>query len=308
MSKLPDLEAWAIFAKIAEAGSFARTAEELEISQATVSKAISRLEKRMGTVLLHRTSRRVSLTESGLAVLEKADRLLREGIAAEEELADQSVTLRGPIRMSAPMSFGLPHLAPAFPEFMRRHPEVSLTVDFHDMLLDLVAHRFDVALRISSMEDSSFLARRLCDVRVLLVGSPAYFEKHGRPQHPGDLARHHALRYAYSRSRGGWKFHHALDGEFSQPVSGPLHMNNAEAIMPALMAGLGLALQPEFLVWNELRTGALETVMEDWHAEAITIHLLTPPGRTRPARVQALVNYLCEHFANVPWAWHAPPR
>jgi DNA-binding transcriptional LysR family regulator len=307
MNKLPDLEGWAIFAKVAAEGSFARAAEELSLSQATVSKAITRLEKRMKTGLLHRTSRRMSLTESGQAALERASKILEEAEAVEAELADQAASLCGIVRLSAPMSFGLSHLAPALPAFMTQHPEVSLDIEFSDELIDLVANRFDMALRISSLADSSLLARRLCAVRVLLVGAPAYFDRYGRPSHPRDLSSHRALQYAYSRNGASWRFRHARHGEFTQAMSTPLRVNNAEGLVPALRAGLGLALQPEFLAWQDLQSGALETVMDDWHVEPIALHIVTPPGRRRPARVQALMGYLAEHFTNVPWARPTDP-
>lgn len=302
MKRLPDLEAWAIFAKVAETGSFARTAAELGLSQATISKAITRLEARMKTMLFHRTSRRMSLTESGHAALERAARILAEGEAVEAEVTEQSTSLRGPIRIAAPMSFGVSHLAPLLPEFMARHPDVVLDVSFSDEMVDLVAQGVDLALRISTLADSSLLARRLCAVRILLVGSPAYFERHGRPGHPRDLTGHRILQYSYSRGGTNWRFRHKRHGEFAQALSASLLANNAEALAPALRSGLGMALQPEFLAWKDLQSGALETAMDDWQVESIALHIVTPPGRSRPARVQALIEYLAERFAAAPWA------
>lgn len=302
MNRLPDLEAWAIFAKVAETGSFAKAAAELGVSQPTVSKALTRLETRLKTTLFHRTSRRMSLTASGQASLERAARILSEGEAVEAEVTEQSKTLRGTIRIAAPMSFGISHLAPALPTFMAMHPEVTLELHYSDEQIDVVAQGFDMALRISNLPDSSLLARRLCTVRLMLVGSPEYFERHGRPQHPRELAGHRALRYTQSRSGEAWKFQHRSKGEFSQVVTPVLMANNAEALAPALRAGLGLAMQPEFLVWEELRSGAVEAALTDWQTPPIALHIVSPPGRAKPARVQALVQYLAEHFAQVPWA------
>ena len=303
MNRLPDLEAWAIFAKVAETGSFAKAAAELAISQPTVSKALTRLESRLKTTLFHRTSRRMSLTASGQASLERAARILSEGEAVEAEVTEQSKNLRGPIRIAAPMSFGVSHLAPALPAFMALHPDVAPDLHFSDELIDMVADGFDVALRISTLPDSSLLARRLCTVRLLLVGAPSYFEKHGRPVHPRDLATHRALRYVHARAGEAWRFRHPQHGDFAQVVPGNLRANNAEALVPALRAGLGLALQPEFLAWQDLQSGVLQTVLDDWQVPSIALHIVTPPGRARPARVQALIEFLASHFALAPWAY-----
>jgi DNA-binding transcriptional LysR family regulator len=251
MSKLPDLEGWAIFAKVADTGSFAKAAAEFGLAQATVSKTISRLEARMKTTLFHRTSRSMTLTESGYAALERAARILEEGEAVESEVTEKSSSLRGKIRLSAPMSFGVTHLAPMLPPFMQANPDVALEIEFSDKQADLVSERFDLALRISNLVDSTLLARRLCSVRILLVGAPSYFKRAGRPKHPKDLAQHTALQYMYARNGSSWRFRHEKHGEFSQSLPVHLNVNNAEALTPALQAGMGLALQPEFLAWKD---------------------------------------------------------
>lgn len=307
MKKLPDLEAWAIFAKVAELGSFSRAAAELNLSQATVSKAVARLEERMQTVFFHRSSRNMTLTESGEIAVERAARILEEGEAVEAEVAERSTHLRGPIRLTAPMSFGISRLAPVLPAFVQAHPEVELDIRFDDQKIDLVAQRLDMALRIANLADSSLLARRLCAVRILLVGSPAYFAQHGRPRHPRELSHHRGLLYTLSAGGFTWRFRHREHGEFSQGMNGRLYVNNAEALMPMLDAGLGLALQPEFLVWEQLQSGALQTAMDDWQVEPIALHVVTPPGRRRPARVQALIEYLAQRFADQPWVQRPVP-
>lgn len=302
MKKLPDLEAWAIFAKVAETGSFARAAQELALSQATVSKAITRLEARLQTMLFQRTSRRVALTDAGQAALERASRILREGESVENEVMDHATRLQGPVRIAAPMSFGLARLAPLLPGFMLQHPDVELQLHFSDSQVDLIAERFDLALRIAHLQDSSLLARRLCVVRRLLVGAPAYFQRHGHPRHPSDLAQHRALHYSHQSGSAPWQFRHAQLGPYSQQVAAQLHANNAEALTPALLAGMGLALQPAFLAWPLLQTGQLQTAMDDWEADPIALHILTPPGRIRPSRVQAFIDYVAQCLPQEPWA------
>lgn len=303
MQNLPDLEAWAIFARVAETGSFAKAADVLGISQPTVSKAIARLEQRLGTMLLYRTTRKLSLTPTGELLRERAIELLAGAEMFESEASALAIEPHGVIRMNAPMSFGLRYLSPLLPAFIERYPGVDVELTLTDHLIDVVAGGFDVAIRIAELGDSSLRSRRLCAVRRPLVASPAYLERHGRPTHPRDLEHHASLTYTNMPTPDHWRFRNKISGdEYAVPVRGRIRSNNADAIVPALIAGHGLALQPEFLVWDALQRGELEHIMCDWSIADIDVHLLTPPGMLRTARVTALLDFLVEHLAHAPWA------
>lgn len=307
MPHLPDFEAWAIFAKVAEHGSFSGAAGELALSKATVSKAVARLEERLGTPLFHRTSRRLSLTESGRAGLERASRILAEGQAVEEEIAEGAAVPRGLVRMSAPMSFGIQHLGPALAAFFQEYPQVSIDLRLADARTDLVAEGIDVALRIGRLDDSSLRARKLFAVRRPLVASPDYLASHGTPAHPRDLDRHDVVVFSHLAAPTSLVLHHPHQGEFAARICGRLTVNNADVVLPLLLGGLSMALIPEFLVWREMQEGRLVEILPDWSSDLLALHVVTPPGVLRPARVTALIDFLRRHLSKAPWA-HEVPR
>ncbi len=302
MPRLPDLEAWAVFATVVETGSFSRAASELGLSKATVSKAVSRLEERLGARLLHRSSHQLLLTETGRAASASAARMLAEAEVMEAEVLSRSAEPRGLVRIAAPMSFGVAHIAPLLPALLASLPQVSIDLHLSDAQVDLVGDGFDLAIRIAIMEDSSLRVRRICSVRRILVGSPSYFAALGRPVHPRDLEAHRCLSYAYLPTPDRWRFENAAGDTVTVTPTGPIRINNADAIAPSVLAGVGLAVQPEFIVWQDLAEGRLEQTMPGWSMADAALNLVTPPGGLRPRRVTAVVEFLATRLAAAPWA------
>lgn len=302
MPHLPDFEAWAIFAKVAERGSFSAAAEELGLAKTTVSKAVTRLEERMRTTLLHRTTRQLSLTESGRASLERAARILSDGETIEAEILEEAAVPRGLIRLACTGAFGVRTLAPLIPAFLKRYPEIELDLHITDNKIDLIADGFDGVIKVGQLADSSLRASRLFAHRLPVVGAPALFEKYGRPEQPEDILKMPIMVYTHVREAQEWRFFHPEHGERLVMVQGTYRMNNGLAAVPMLLEGLALTLQPEVYIWEELQAGLLEEVLKDWSLVAVPVHLVTPPGRARPARMRVLLEFLREHFSRQPWA------
>lgn len=295
--KLPDLEAWAIFACVNEHKSFTAAAAALGTSKATVSKAISRLEAHLGAALFHRTSRQLTLTQAGAQLAPRAAQILAEAIGAEEAARDEATAPSGLVRLAAPMSFGLTHLGDALADFIALHPAITLDVHLSDERVDIIAGGFDIAIRIAAMPDSSLRARRIGDVTAHIVASPSYLAKHGRPQHPADLADHAFLTYANAPNGGTLNFTRT-DGERATiRPAGPFRGNSGDLFLPILRAGLGIALLPDFIVSRDLASGALEAVLPEWTTMAGSgLHIVSPPSDPRPRRVTLLIEFLAERL------------
>jgi DNA-binding transcriptional LysR family regulator len=293
--RLPDLEAWAMFASVAEHRSFSAAAQAIGVSKATMSKAVARLEASLGQSLFHRTSRRLALTEAGRPLAEHAQRLLAQARAAEEAARDGAAAPAGRIRLAAPMGFGVGNVAPILPDFLRRYPGVEIELHLSDARVDIVAEGYDVALRIADLSDSTLRARRLCEVRSHIVAAPAYVAAHGEPEHAADLPA--ARLFGYTNITRPLRLRRRTDGaEVSVRPAGPLSANSGDAMLPALVAGLGVAVLPGFIVGRALASGELVELLPDWAPDPIPLHLLTPPSPLRPARVEALIEHLAEHL------------
>lgn len=297
---IPDFEAWDLFVAVAEAGSFAAAARSRGLSVPTVSRAVARLEARLGAALFHRTSRRLSLSALGHEALGQAEALVAAAQAMEDRLGEASTTPAGLIRLAAPLEFGLAHIASLLPEFLARHPQLSIDLSLDDARIDIVASGHDLVLRIGQLADSSLLARRLCSVAQIPVASPSYLEKAGTPVHPSDLAGHQCLIYTNSAQPDVWQFE-GPDGEsLAVTVAGRLRANSGGALNPAAVAGGGIALQPDFLAAEALETGALVAILPGWRPAPLGLYLITPPSPLRPLRVRLLMDHLADRLRQPP--------
>lgn len=293
--RLPDFEAWAMFAAVVEHRSFTDAAKALSVSKATVSKAVTRLEQHLDTSLFSRTSRRLALTESGKRLADHAARILSEGQAAEEAARDETAELSGTVRLGAPMNFGLLRVAPLIAEFARQHPLVDVDLHLSDARIDLIEMGLDATIRIADMPDSSLRARRLADVTMHVIASPGYLAERGRPAHPSDLGSHDCLCYSNSPTPDVWRFSGPGQQNVAVQVRARITVNSGEAMLPALHMGVGVARLPDFIVGEALASGELEEILIDWRSPPLGVHLVTPPSRLRPARVDALLDFLASH-------------
>ncbi|AWN46859.1 LysR family transcriptional regulator [Methylobacterium terrae] len=291
MSRLPDFEGLALFAKVAEERSYAGAARAAGVSVATVSRAVSRLEARLGGRLFNRSSRRLALTEFGERVVEGAARAFREAQGAEDAARELARRPRGIVRLAVPMSFGLRWVAPLLPDLFRLYPEIAVDLHLSDATVDLVGEGFDAALRIAALPDSALVARRLMPVTPVVVAAPSYLARHGWPARPDDLQPGHCLGYAYRARRGVWRFAGPDGAEATVVPSGPLRVTNADALLPVLLDGTGIAELPDFIAAEYLADGRLEALLPGWHLPGGALSFVTPSAQARPAKVEALADF-----------------
>ncbi|CAI3802640.1 HTH-type transcriptional regulator DmlR [Pseudomonas sp. MM221] len=294
-----------MFAKVAEEGSYAAASRAMGVSVPTVSRAVTRLEERLGGRLFNRTSRQLSLTEFGQRMVEQASALYRQAEEMESEALELSVQPRGLVRLAVPMSFGLRWVTPLLPELLARYPGLELDLHLSDSTVDLVADGFDAALRIAALPDSSLVARRICSVTQYLLAAPGYIAKRGRPAHPRELAEHACMSYAYRARSQVWRFTHADGTEQDVTPRGPLRVTNADALVAPLLAGLAIAELPEFIAADYLADGRLEKVLPEWSMTQGGLYFVTPSARSRPRKVQALADFFVERLSEP--AWRARP-
>lgn len=288
-------ESMAIFVRVVERGSFAAAAEEFRLTGTMVGHHVRALEERLGGRLLNRTTRRQSLTELGTQYYERCRRILSDVRDAEALGAEMHGEARGRLRVLSPVSFGVHRLAPAVIDYRAAHPNVEVDLVVSDRALDLVDEGFDVALRIGELPDSSLVARPLRPYRSVVCAAPSYLARHGAPQVPEDLSAHHCLGLAHPIASRQWRLHGAR-GEVVVPVSLVFSANNGEALRMAALSGLGIVMQPEILLEDDLRAGRLIPVLPDYAPIARSMHVITVGDRKPPAKIGTFVEFVVQRF------------
>ena len=302
MSKLPDFEGLAMFAKVAEEGTFVSAATAMGVSVATVSRAVTRLEERLGGRLFNRTSRRLALTDYGQALAERAGKIYADAAETEDFARETSSRPRGVVKLAAPLSFGARWVAPLLPKFFQTYPEISVDLHLTDVHVDLIGDGFDAALRIAVLEDSSLVARLIAPMRRFVVASPAYLSRNGRPQHPRDLGAHQCLTYMNRGKRDVWRFTHKNGAESTITPTGSLRGTSVEVLLPTVLEGLAITELPEFAATRYFQDGRLEPILTEWRLPEGGLYFVTPTARSRPAKVSALADFFITTLSAAEWS------
>ncbi|NHZ83729.1 LysR family transcriptional regulator [Massilia sp. CCM 8695] len=295
------LRAMEVFVEVVRKNGFARAAESLDTSPANVTRIVADLEAHLGTRLLNRTSRKMSLTESGEALYQRAKAIV-DDMAEVEAIAASSLQPRGLLRINAPVSFGMLHLAPLWPRFMTLHPQVELDIALVDRVVDIVEEGYDLALRISRQGSASHAARKLATSRNVCCAAPAYLERHGTPRVPADLREHQCIGYRYAVAGDEWHFTDDSGAAHAVRVHCALRSNNGDTGRAAALAGLGVVCQPTFLIGPDLRAGRMVALLPGYHLPDIDVLAVYPSRRQLSAKVRAMIDFLAAELSGTaPW-------
>lgn len=289
------------FARIVEAGSITKAAEQLDTVKSAISKRLSDLEKRLGVSLLTRTTRTQVLTDSGKSYYEQCIRLIDDIAEVESSVSNQHCALKGKIKIAAPLSFGLAHLGPALRKFNEINPEIDFDIDFNDRKIDLIGEGFDLAIRISHLDDSSLIARRLTSIRLVLCASPGYLKQFGTPKTPEDLNQGH-VRLHYKDQPEYWELSDEQGNHIAIKIPAVMSANNGDFLCQAAINGQGLVYTPDFICYKPIKLGQLQPLLQD-HIQDIEVnaYAIYPQTRHLSKRVRSLVDYLAQYFGDEPY-------
>lgn len=284
------------FVRVAESGSLSATAERMNIAKSAVSRRLADLESRLGVQLLHRTTRRISLTDSGRGFYLQARHLLAELDEAEQSLVAGHTNLSGVLRVAAPLSFGIKHLAPMLDQFMLQHPDLQLDLKLDDRTINLLEEGIDLAIRIGHLSDSSLMARRLASVRQMVCASPAYLAQHGEPLHPDDLKHHAALNYSNLPDSQAWQFDMPDGSKLSVRPPTRMRANNGDVLVQAAIDNLGILVSPDFICDDAITRGLLRPILAAYPQMEMPVYAIYPSQRHLPNRVRSVIDFLVQRF------------
>ena len=290
------IAAMQVFAQVVESGSFAKASERLGLSTSAASRHVSDLEAHLGTRLLNRTTRKLSLTESGQAFHERALQLLSDLEEAEHIAAQSAGVARGTIKLTCSLNFGVRHLAPAMGDFLARSPLVKFDISVSERIVDLVEDGYDMAVRIGSVGPTNLVARKLGQMRAILCASPDYVARHGAPKTPRDLERHNCFTYANVAHPGQWRFFDKKGEESMVQVAGKVHANNGDMLCALAVRGVGIVNEPDFMVAPDLKAGRLVPLLPGYQGVRADIWAVYPSRRHLSGKVRAFIDFLAERF------------
>ena len=291
-----------VFVAVVEKGKFSAAAQSLGVSKSAVSKRINQLENHLGVRLLHRTTRKLSLTEAGARYYEHAAKALRAASKAEDAVTELQGEPQGKLKISSPMSFGRLHVAPLIPRFLQRYPKLQIDLVMDDKNIDLVAVGVDVAIRAGDMPNSTLIARKLAPLRQVLCACPSYIERYGMPVTPSELCNHNCILFSYSGDANEWALNKDGQSEVVK-VSGSYRVNNSEAILEALLDGIGIGRLPTFVAGPDLKAGNLVRVLDSYHLPNHTFYAVFPEREYMPAKVRAFLDFAVEYFGGEQPYW-----
>jgi DNA-binding transcriptional LysR family regulator len=291
------LTSMAVFVRAVERGGFAAAADELGLSATMVGLHVRALEERLQARLLERTTRRQRLTEVGRLYYERCKQILADVEAADASANALSTTPRGTLRVTAPVSFGVHALAPAIARYLELYPDVEIVLAVNDRVVDLIDEGFEVAVRIGTLADSRLVARPLAPYRMVACASPDYLQRNGTPREPADLASHNCLGFDHWRNRSEWRFE-GPRGSHTVGVRGSLRANNGEALRIAALSGIGIIVQPEVLLADDIRAGRLVALLRDYALPARPMQVVYLPDRRPTAKLRTFVDFVIERFGD----------
>ena len=298
MNKLEEMTA---FVKVVELGSISRAADHLKLGKSAVSRRLADLEERLGARLLSRTTRRMSLTDSGKTFYARCTEILADVDDAELCVSQSRQDLTGPLKIAAPLSFGLLHLQSIVTEFQQTHPQVILDLELNDRRIDVIEEGFDLAIRIGELADSSLIARRIAPIRTVICAAPEFWQKHGTPSYPEELQQLPCIHYSNTPTNDRITLYDQKQQATTIRVQAQMLCNNTEFTRPALLAGIGFSLVPTFIVYRDLERKALVPVLQNYHYKNMSLNALYPSRRFVSNKVNTFIELLKQRFHETPY-------